>query len=297
MSSRDGNSISALGTLIVVVCCAAALAGCGKNGAGQPKASKGQIVANVGSEVVTTQELENEFRAANIPADRQRDPELVKRVLGDLVARKYLLQQALNAKLDREPGVLLDILRSREQVLASASISRSVATKVAAISKADVDKYIAGNPEKFANRRLITAEQITFPIASASQAVAELSRDATSLDEVDQKLTAMAVPHGRSTGVLNSAELPDDLLKAIRVKGEGEVLFIRSGANGVFLKLKGEETRPLEGEAAAGVARQLLRNDLLKAEAGMVAVTANLEAKYEGDYADIMRGDTPSVKN
>jgi EpsD family peptidyl-prolyl cis-trans isomerase len=282
--------------MVALAVCAAALSGCGKS-SDQPAASKGQIVAKIGAEVVTTQELENEFRAANIPADRQRDPELVKRVLGELVARKYLLQQALNAKLDREPGVLLDILRSREQVLANASMSRSVAAKVSAIGKADVDKYIAANPEKFANRRLITAEQITFPIAAAAQSVSELSREAKSLEEVDQKLTAMAVPHGRSNGVLNSAELPDDLLKAIRTKGEDEVFFVRSGANGVFLKLKGEETRPLQGEAAAGVARQLLRNDLLKAEAGMVAVTASLEAKFEGDYAGIMRSELPSGKN
>ena len=55
-----------------------------------------------------------------MPPDKQKDPAVVKRMLSQLVLRKYLLQQALAAKLDREPGVLLDILRSREQILASA---------------------------------------------------------------------------------------------------------------------------------------------------------------------------------
>jgi EpsD family peptidyl-prolyl cis-trans isomerase len=276
--------------------CAATLAGCGKSD--QPAASKGQVVATVGSEVVTTQELESEFRALNVPSDRQRDPELVKRVLGDLVARKYLLQQAVNAKLDREPGVLLDILRSREQVLANASISRTVAAKVSAISKADVEKYIAANPTKFADRRLITAEQITFAINGAGQSISDVTRDVRSLEDADQKLTALGIPHGRSTGVLNSAELPDELLKTMRAKGEDDVVFVRSGPNGVFLKVRNEESRPLSGEAAISTARQLLRNDMMKAEAGMVSVSANLEAKYEGDFAGIMRGDNaPPAKN
>ena len=96
------------------------LVGCGKGGDNQAGASKGQVVAHVGTDVITIPELENEFRLANIPADKQKQPEIVKRILGELVLRKYLVQQALAAKLDREPSVLLDILRAREQVLASA---------------------------------------------------------------------------------------------------------------------------------------------------------------------------------
>ena len=146
---------------VIVGLCLFALVGCGKKEPGL--ASNGQVVARVGEEVVTVQELENEFRWANIPVDRQKDPAIVKQVLGELVLRKYLLQQALNAKLDREPGVLLDILRSRAQVLATAYVSRAVAAKP--ISQSEVDRYIASNPHKFAGRQLITADQIIFGLA------------------------------------------------------------------------------------------------------------------------------------
>jgi hypothetical protein len=74
----------------------------------------------------------------------------------------------------------------------------------------------------------------------------------------------------------------------MRAKKPDDVFFVRSGQNGVFLKVKGEELRPLEGEAAVNTARQLMRNDLLKAEAGIVSVAANLEAKFEGVYSKIM---------
>src|SRR4051812_38192091 len=95
----------------VAGCCALVLTGCGKKKEDQPAAAKsGQVVARVADQVITTQELENEFRLANVPPDKQKEPALIKRVLGELVMRKYLLAQALNAKLDREPAVLLELL-------------------------------------------------------------------------------------------------------------------------------------------------------------------------------------------
>jgi EpsD family peptidyl-prolyl cis-trans isomerase len=256
--------------------------------------ASGQVVAHVGDQVVTTQELENEFRWANVPVDKQKDPDVVKRVLNELVVRKYLLQQALGAKLDREPGVLLDLLRSREQVLENAFLTRSVASK--APSKEDVDKYMANNPSKFANRKFFSVEQIGFPLGPAGQSVVDANKDAKSLDEIEQQLTSSGIPHSRQMGVLNSGDIPPDFYNLIEAKKADDVFFIRSGANGVFFKVKGEEARPLEGEAAANLARQLMRADALKAEAGIATYSAKLEAKYEGEYAKIMQ-QVDEIKN
>jgi EpsD family peptidyl-prolyl cis-trans isomerase len=265
------------------------LAGCGKNGEGQG-ASNGQIVARVGDQVITTQELDTEFRWANIPNDKRQNPEIVKRVLGDLVTRKYLLQQALVAKLDREPSVLLDILRSREQVLANAFANREVTTKIAALTKVDIDKFIANNPAKFADQQTFHVDQISFALGPNGQSIIEATKDLHSLEEVDQKLIGLGVPHNRSSGTLNSAELPGELLKLVQTKKRDNVFFARAGQNGVFFQVISEEPHPVEGDAAVALARQLMRLDLLKTEASMVGMSANAEAKYEGDYAKVMAG-------
>ena len=132
---------------IFVSLCGLALAGCSKKAEVQTEAPKSQVVAKLGNEVVTVQELDNEFRLANVTSEKRKDPEMIKRVLGEIVTRKYLVQKALDAKLDREPTVLLDILRSKELVLANALGSRDVQiTRSSSISKADVDNYIANNP-------------------------------------------------------------------------------------------------------------------------------------------------------
>lgn len=278
-----------LGRVAVMIGCCGfliLLAACGKNG-GEPSAAGGQVVARVGDQVVTTQELENEFRWTNVQPDKQKDPDIIKKVVSELVVRKYLLQQALAAKLDREPGVLLDLLRSREQVLENAFLARAVGSK--APGKAEIDKYIANNPSKFADRKLFSVEQIGFPLASTSQSVIDANKDAKSLDEVDQQLTSAGIPHSRQMGTLSSSDIPQELYTALEAKKADNVFFVRSGPNGVFLKVKSEEVRPLGGEAAANLAWQLLRADALKAEAGLATVSANLAAKYEGEYAKIMQ--------
>lgn len=280
-----GMSIKIARLAILLACGAVALAGCSKKD--QSAASKGQVVARVGDEVVTIQDLENEFRWANVTPDKQKEPEIVKRVLGDLVVRKYLLRQAMAAKLDREPSVLLDILRSREQILENAYLQRTAAAK--APGKADIDKYIANNPAKFADRKLLSVEQIAFPFGPTTQSFIEANKDVKSLDEIDQKLTAAGIPHGRQMGALNSGDLPPEFYGLIEAKKADDVFFVRSGPNGVFFKVKGEERRPLEGEAAANLARQLMRAEAIKAEQGLAAYSASLEAKYEGDYAKIMQ--------
>jgi EpsD family peptidyl-prolyl cis-trans isomerase len=282
-----GSAPLRAGLLIAV--CGLVLASCSKKPDDvTTEAPKSQVVAKIGNQVVTVQELDNEFRLANVPAEKRKDPEMIKRVLGELVTRKYLVQQALDAKLDREPTVLLDILRSKELVLANALASRDVTTKSAAISKGDTDNYIANNPLKFANRQVMSVDQITFPLSSTSQAVIDATKEMKTLDEVDQKLTAMGVPHGRSTGAFNVADLPPELLNAVTTKKPDDIFFVRSGANGVFFKVTGQETRPLEGQAAVNAARQYLTQDMIKSEVGMTSVAANLEAKYEGEYAAIM---------
>ena len=264
-----------------------ALASCGQQSSDKVAAAKGQVVAHVGNEVITTQELDNEFRLAGITPDKQKDPDILKRVLGEIVVRKYLLQQAMSAKLDREPGVLLDLLRAREQVLGNAMLNRAASAK--APTKADIDRYIAKNTWKFTDRKLYSVDEIIMPLTPATQTFVNSNKDAKSLDEVLQQLTASGIPHGRQLGVLSSSDLPEELVSLIQKRKDDDIFFTRVGQNGLFFKVRAEEARPIEGEAAVNLARQMMRADALAAELGLAAYSAKLEAKYEGDYADLMK--------
>lgn len=77
MESQGHGLAGICRTATILVICAVTLLACSKEKAEAPT---GQVVARVGSEDVTAQELQNEFRLANVPSDKQRDPAIVKRL-------------------------------------------------------------------------------------------------------------------------------------------------------------------------------------------------------------------------
>jgi EpsD family peptidyl-prolyl cis-trans isomerase len=268
----------------------AALLGCSKS-EDQAAAPNSQIVARIGSQVITRQEMDTEFRLANVPNDKRQDPQIVRRVLGDLTTRKYLVEQALSAKLDREPSVLQDLLRGREQILASTFLTRKGFTRASALTKAEIEKFISNNPARFADRKALLVDQIAVPNNAADQSVLEAVRSLSSIDEVDQRLTTLGVSHNRSTGTLNTSDLPNDLSRSIQARKPEDVFFVRAGQTAIFFQVKNETPAPLTGENAIAVARQILGNEMLATEASMARISANSEAKYEGEYTNLMKDD------
>jgi EpsD family peptidyl-prolyl cis-trans isomerase len=267
-------------------------ASCKEEG-GQAGAPMGQVIAHVGNSDVTVQELENEFRWALIPPDK-RDDATVKRMLGDLVQRKYLVQKALEGKLDREPTVLLDMLRAREQVLATAFVQRDVAAKSTAIGKNDVDKYIGSHPMMFDKRELLTVDKVSIPLTPAAQTAVAATKNSKSLEEVEQKLTEAGMLHNRSMGVISSSDIPEDFFNALKAQKPDDVFFVPAGTTGTFFKVKSVEVKPLVGDDAAKFARQQLLRELLRSETSKEALSAEAGTKYEGDYARIMSGQPKS---
>jgi EpsD family peptidyl-prolyl cis-trans isomerase len=300
MEQRNALARRLVGYTIAVGVASAVLAGCD----GKPAATAtaptnqvtGQVIAHVGKQDVTIQELDNEFRWNGIPVDKRNDDAVVKRFLSELVLRKYLAERAVEAGLDRDPTVLLDLLRARDQVLAQAFIARDVSSKVTAIGKAQIDGLIASQPWRFGDRQTMTVEEITIPPTPEMQAVMEATKNLKSLDDIDQKLNELKVLHSRSMGVLSSAQLNEQLFNTIKEKMDTDQFFIRTPSGGVFFKVKGMQSSPLTGEEAEKAARQLLISDVVREETQTkaLAATADAEVKYEGQYAHIMGKEEPT---
>jgi EpsD family peptidyl-prolyl cis-trans isomerase len=276
----------------IIGICLFAPFGCSRN-TGQEQQPGGQVVARVGNEVLTSLELDHELRLANIPAEKRKDPAILKQMLAELTLRKYLVEQAVTLKLDQEPNVLLDITRAREQVLVNALMARKAAS--VSISASEVDHFIAQNPAKFANRLVLNIDQMRFALGPNIQDVIAANQAAKSLDEIDGKLTSMGIAHNRSEGQLSQGDLPADLAKALQARKADEIFFARSGPSGMYFKVKSEKMLPFEGEAATNFSRQSLRAEAMKAKVAAASAAARQEAVYSGDYAHIMGPTNPAA--
>ena len=268
------------------------LAGCGKKQA-EP-AVVGQVIAHIGPDDVTQQELDNELRLANVPADKRSDP-ILKAALSRIVERKYLVQQAIAAKLDREPTVHLDLLRSREQILAGAFVQRDLSSKMSSISKNEVDSYIQGHPKQFDQRELFQIDQISFPTPKDVAALQAATKDFKSLDQVEAKLKDMGIKFSRGEGTLDSATMPPEMLKVLDARKPDDVYFIRSRGNASFFKVTSVDQKPLTSDQANEFAKRELRVDIGKKAAEAISKQALADAKFEGEFARIMTTATPAT--
>src|SRR5208282_1028831 len=199
---------------------AVALAGCGKKQEAQ--AVVGQVIAHVGPDDVTQQELDNELRLAGIAPDKRTDA-VVKAALSRVIERKYLVQQALAGKLDREPTVHLDILRAREQILAGAFVQRDLSSKMSTISKNEIDSYVQAHPRQFDQRELFQIEQIAFAPPKNLETLTAATKDDKSLDQVEAQLNQFNIKFSRGTASLDSATIPAEMLKALDARKPDDV--------------------------------------------------------------------------
>jgi EpsD family peptidyl-prolyl cis-trans isomerase len=286
--SRRRWRIAALACALPV---AMLLAGCGKKQA--ETAVVGQVIAHVGPDDVTQQELDNELRLANVPVDKRND-QIVKAALSRVVERKYLVQQAIAAKLDREPTVHLDLLRSREQILAGAFVQRDLSSKMSSVSKNEIDSYVQAHPKQFDQRELFQVDQISFTTPKDVEALSAATKDFKSLDEVEAKLNAMNVKFSRGTATLDSATMPAEMLKVLDARKADDIYFIRSKGSASFFKVTSVDQKPLTTDQANEFAKRQVRLDIGRQGAEAISKSALADAKFEGDYARIMTAAAPA---
>jgi EpsD family peptidyl-prolyl cis-trans isomerase len=287
--SRRRWRIAAIACVLPV---AILLAGCGKKQEAQ--AVVGQVIAHVGPDDVTQQELDNELRLANIPADKRSD-EVVKGALSRIVERKYLVQQALAAKLDREPTVHLDLLRAHEQILAGAFVQRDLSGKMSAVSKNEMDSYIQGHPKQFDQRELFQIDQISFTAPKDVEALSAATKDFKSLDQVEAKLNEMNVKFSRGTATLDSATMPAEMLKVLDARKADDIFFVRSRGSASFFKVTSVDPKPMTSDQANEFAKREVRADIGRKGAESINKAALADSKFEGDYARIMTIAAPAV--
>ena len=291
VSRISGPLLARLVAAATAFAAATALAGYSKSA----ETVVGKVIAHVGPDEVTQQEVDNELRLAKVPSDK-RDEQTLKAILSQVIARKYMVQQALAAKLDQEPMVSLDLLRSREQVLAGAYAQHGLAAKTSVIAKADIDGYIQAHPAQFAKRQLFQIEQVSFPPLKDMDSITAATKDFKSLDQVEAKLNELGVKFNRGKGTLDGATIAPELLKVLLARNPVDIFFVRSNTSATFFKVTSAEEKPLTGEDADKFAKQQLSTDFARKIAQQIMDAALASAKYEGDYVHVMATPTPAAK-
>lgn len=140
----------AIGTLLLASAC---------NQGPSGKKENSQVIAKVNGVEVTYSELTNEIESNTRPGTQIDDAQRMQ-FLDQIVKRKLLLETARGERMDKSPEYLARIQRQDELTLAQMLVGKWE-KELDPPTPDQIKKYIAANPDKFANRKGLVIDRLT----------------------------------------------------------------------------------------------------------------------------------------
>lgn len=245
------------------------LAACGKE-------ATGQVAAVVNGEEISLQELNMEIGGMPLPEGANKD-KVRQQILQRIVDRRLLAGAAREEGIDRDPEFLMR-KRQLEEALLIQLYGKKTGNSLRLPDDAAVTKYIAENPQAFANRTIYTLDQVQFNVPPKADTLKALE-SLHSLGAVIAFLEQNKIPFSRQTNKIDSAQVPPEMLKQILALPPGEPFFVPAAGAVAVSVVVGSQPVTVPSENTRPMATQALRNQ----ELGKILDARLKEAKKKAD--------------
>ena len=270
------------GRVAALAVIAVMLAACGEVTVNSPPA---QVAATVNGTPITAAELD-----AATPQTPNGTPDAYKAtsaaVLQRLIEQRLLVQEAREAKLDRDPEVMLAMENAKRTTLANEWLRRAI-SDIPPPSDHDIQDYFSQHPELFSGRRAYA-----FRLAVVQAPPNELPKiqeqlaKTKSLDEVLHYLRANNRHFVDEVLNMDSEQLPEDLLRRFQEIKQGDEIAFVSDDSIHIAQLISERAEPLDVAQARPLIETLLRTKIEKehVETELAPLRANAKIELVGDF-------------
>lgn len=254
------------------------LSGCGDSGA-----PTGQVVATVSGDEITRGEL-NAALSGNVPKDAKAAAQVRNAVLEQLVAQRVISQEAKRENLDKSQDYLLAMRQAEGQILGNL-MTRRVLQEVKTPDDAAIDRFMAENPTRFADRVIFGTDQLRAPANGVD--VAAL-KDAHSLEAIAARLRVPQTQTERRRVSVDSAALPPEATRQLLTLPSGEPFVTKDGGLLTASTILSIQKLPLTGDQARNLAISLM-----KQEAGNAAIKRRYDVLRKGVSVQYQSGFGP----
>jgi EpsD family peptidyl-prolyl cis-trans isomerase len=244
------------------------------------------VIATVGGEPITASDLNTELQRS--PARPGADQTLLRQVaVQRIVERKIVAQIARRRGVDKTHAYLAEQRRNDELVLAGLLRDQIVVT-LPEPSATEIAQYQQAHPERFAQRKVFSVNQILFPAPASPDKLKELASLKT-LDQLAAKLAADHIQYLRATNQLDSSQLPPEIVSKISALAPGS-LFILPTSQGLTANvLTQSKIDPMPADQARAIALAAVRDERLgkaaEAQLSDSIAKARATATYQPGYA------------
>jgi EpsD family peptidyl-prolyl cis-trans isomerase len=256
---------------------------CGKEG---DKKVASQVAAKVNGDEITVHQVNNALAGVPNVSAEQADA-FKRRALERLIDQHVARQQAIEKKLDRTPRVVQAIEAAKSEILARSYLEQ-IATAQPKPTAEEAKKYYAEHPELFAERRVFSLEEVSFPRNDIPvTAVRERAAKAKDLQELGAWLKSQKAAVAATRGVRAAEQIPMEWLPEIHKMKEGEIRVFESGERFNVVRVAARRSAPVDEATATPRIQQFLFNrrvrDAVASEVKHLREKSNIE--YAGDFA------------
>lgn len=245
----------------------------------QPKEKKpGQALVSINGQEVTTLQLNDEIRRAGVRTDQYEASS--KQLLESLIARQLIVDEAIRNKLDRTPDVMQARERANAQIIAQAYL-QDIVSKIAKPSKAEIEEYYQKHPEYFAQRKQFDLTILRIASKNISSELRAMIDTAKSIGEVAAWLDKKNVQYFRNLASRSTADLPSEMVKMMREKGDSHVFIIDEQESSSLVSVNEIKDSPITATDAASQIEKYLTNQKYKKAIDAEIARLRLSAKIE----------------
>lgn len=230
--------------VLPVLLATALLAGCDKE-------PEGQVVAVVNGEEITLQELNTEMGGAEVAEGANRDA-IRNAALANVINRRLLGEIAKEQGIDATPEFIVR-RRQMEEALLVQLLSQQTGRDLKEPSAAEIDRFIADNPQMFAERTILALDQIRFAPPARGEYLERLA-EAKSMNEVVATLNRLGIRFERGNVRVDTATLPVGMFNQISRVGNSEPFVVPSPSMVTVSYVLGTQPAAVTGDAARPLA-------------------------------------------
>jgi peptidyl-prolyl cis-trans isomerase C len=233
---------------------------------GGNKAPSGQVVATVDGEEITLSELRTELAGAAASPSPQAAKLMEEAALRQIIIRHIMAKAAHDQQLDKTPAFAIEKARANQGLLTQA-LQRQLASTSPAPSRADAEAYVAAHPGMFADRRLLTVDQIRMA-RPKTEADLKAFLPLKTLPEFETLLTQKGIQYQRTASVIDTGSTDPNMVAQIEKLPPGEVFMVP--ANGMVLanEIRDSKPAPFTGDVAVNYAMGVLRSQRVQEVVG-----------------------------
>jgi EpsD family peptidyl-prolyl cis-trans isomerase len=265
---------------LVMVVAFVSLNACGsKEGTSETHSS--QTIARVNGDEITVHQINNELQRANVKPEQKEAA--AKQVVQGLIDRQIIVQEAIKAKLDRNPQVLQALENAKSQILAQAYIEEKI-SKTPKPTAAEVAAYRNQHPQIFANRKVYIMDEIMLPANTYSDALKTEVDAAKTMEEITALLDKRGIKYRRTQAAHAAETLPQQLLEQLGKMKVSDIIFVRAKETNLIARIQEVKDAPVAEKDSTPLIERILFGNKRKAVAELEM--KNLRAAAKVVYLD-----------